>query len=358
MSALRLFGLLGGVLFLVWTWRALRRSGPRAALAPLTALSGVVLIALSLAPALAGVASRLLDLSGFQGNRLITVLVLAVVALWMGFLLLLARFKRMDADMDALFRDTVLQALETRATPPQAEAVLCVIPALNEAHNLGSVLAAMPADIEGHPVQALVVDDGSSDGTAEVAERHGAWVARVPTNRGGGAALRIGFDAAVRWQSACVVTLDADGQNRPEELHRLAEPVLSNESDIVIGSRILGTHHRTNWWRHLGVLVFNRIFNALMGTNITDIASGYRAARPAWVGTLPLRQDQYHTAEFLMLATKCGARIGERPITFDRRLSGTSKKGAELLYGMRFAYVLFRAWLRPLSRPPASVNPR
>jgi hypothetical protein len=347
-SALRLLGLLGGGLFLIWTLRALRRSGPRSALAPLTALTGVVLIGLSLAPGIAGVASGLLDLGDLRGSRLITVLLFAVAALWIGFLLLLGRLSRTQAEMDALIRATVLQGVEARAPPPEPGAVLCVIPALNEARNIPDVLAHMPKVLHGVPVHTLVVDDGSTDGTAAAAARCGALVAAVPMNRGQGAALRVGFDAATRWRAGCAVTLDADGQNSPKEMAELVAPVLDGAADVVIGSRILGVHHKTNWWRHLGVLFFNRVFNVLMDTSITDISSGYRAVRPDLVQTLPLRQDQYSAAEFLVLAAKRGARIVERPITFHRRASGRSKKGPEVLYGLRFAYVLLRSWLRPL----------
>lgn len=348
MTGLRLMGLLGGCLFLVWSWRALQRSGPRSALAPLTALSGLVLLLLSLMPEVVGLLSVLLDLGDLQGSRLITVLLLGVAVLWIGFLALLGRLSRTQTELDAVIRANALTAVEAAAPPPAPGCVLCVVPALNEAGNIADVLARLPETLDGVPVRALVVDDGSSDGTGAIAAGLGALVATVPLNRGQGAALRIGFEAANRWQAACVVTLDADGQNDPHEMAKLVAPVVRGTADLVLGSRILGKHHKTNWWRHVGVLLFSRVFNVLMGTRITDIATGYRAVRPQALRTLPLRQDQYSGAELMVLLAKRGARIAERPITFHRRLSGTSKKGAEALYGVRFAYVLLRSWLRPL----------
>ena len=86
----------------------------------------------------------------------------------------------------------------------------------------------------------LVVDDGSRDGTGEVAAEHGAVVARHVINRGGGAALRTGYRLMVDSGAEIVVTLDADGQHLPSEMERLVKPVLDGEVDVAHGSRVLG----------------------------------------------------------------------------------------------------------------------
>ena len=92
----------------------------------------------------------------------------------------------------------------------------------------------------GCGTEVLVVDDGSRDGTGDVAAEHGALVARHVTNRGGGAALRTGYRLMVESGAEIVVTLDADGQHLPSEMPRLVQPVLDGEVDIAHGSRVLG----------------------------------------------------------------------------------------------------------------------
>lgn len=348
MTLLRLIGILAGGLFLIWSVAALRRDTARAGLTPLTIPTGFALVLVGAFPGLAGVGATLLELGRYPGSRLIVLLILVAAVFWMTLLVVLSRLRKLGLQLDATIRTYLLAKLDATGVPVPERCVLCVIPALDEAINLSAVIRAQPETINGRPVRCLVIDDGSTDATAGVAEQAGALVVRNPVTRGGGAALRVGFEAALRWNACCAVTLDADGQNDPGEIHRLVEPIVRGEADIVVGSRILGVHHRANWWRHAGVILFSKIFNVLMETKITDIASGYRAVRPDALRRLPLRQDQYHTAEFLVFSAKRGAQIVEVPITFYRRASGRSKKGPEVLYGLRFAYVLFRSWVRAI----------
>ena len=180
----------------------------------------------------------------------------------------------------------------------------------------------------------------------DVAKEGGAAVICSPFRRGGGAAIRLGFDIADVVDAKIAVTIDADGQNDPQELPGLVTPIIDDKADVIIGSRIRGAHEITRWWRHVGVKLFSWIYNALMGVRITDISSGYRAIRVDCLPRLDLLQDQYHTSEFLVLCAKQGLRISEAPIHFRRRASGKSKKGNEFLYGLRFARALYTAWLR------------
>ena len=204
--------------------------------------------------------------------------------------------------------------------------VAILIPAYNEAENIGTVLDQMPAAVCGVGTEVLVVDDGSRDGTGDVAAEHGACVARHVTNRGGGAALRTGYRLMVESGAEIVVTLDADGQHRPDEMERLVKPVLDGEVDVAHGSRVLGHADRNHFARELGIVFFNRLVSFITRTHVTDCSNGYRAVRTTVLPQLVLRQEQFHTSEFMIEAIKRGIPAKEIPITVEQRLHGHSKK--------------------------------
>jgi glycosyltransferase involved in cell wall biosynthesis len=192
----------------------------------------------------------------------------------------------------------------------------------------------------------LVVDDGSRDGTGEVAARHGAVVARHVINRGGGAALRTGYRLLADSGAAIVVTLDADGQHLPSEMERLVEPIVSGEVAVTHGSRVLGEAEPNHYTRELGIVFFNRLVSLITRTRVSDCSNGYRGVRSDVLPQLVLRQEQFHTSEFLIEAIKRGIPAKEVPVTVAHRIHGHSKKPAVVRYGLGFANAIVRAWLR------------
>ena len=119
-----------------------------------------------------------------------------------------------------------------------------------------------------------MVDDGSRDGTAEIAAEHGVVVARHLINRGGGAALRTGYRLLADSRARIVVTLDADGQHLPSEMDRLVEPVLSGEVAVAHGSRVLGEAARNHYAREFGIVFFNRMVSLITRTKVSDCSNG------------------------------------------------------------------------------------
>ena len=348
-SAFRLFGVLTGLILILVGVLALRRTRPSAAFISTIVFGGAGICIVALFPQLATVLNDVLSMGAYPGSRLIALLLVATVFLWMLHSFQAARLSKSSDQLDKLIRYNAIK--EFSLTPSVAEripagCILCILPALNEEKSIGGVLQAFPKSLFEIPVVALIIDDGSSDKTRSVAESYGALVLQSPFQRGGGAAIRLGFDAAKKFNARVAVNIDADGQNDPGEMAGLVEPILKARADVVIGSRMLGSHEITRWWRHVGVKVFGFIFNALMGARITDISSGYRAISVDKLNRLQLFQDQYHTSEFLVLCAKQGFQIAEAPICFKRRTSGKSKKGNEFLYGIRFARALLTAWLR------------
>src|SRR4029077_7989841 len=186
----------------------------------------------------------------------------------------------------------------------------------------------------GVETAVLVVDDGSRDGTGDVAAAHGAIVARHVINRGGGAALRTGYRLMVDSGAEVVVTLDADGQHLPSEMERLVKPVLDREVDVAHGSPVLADVDGTHFAREIGIVFFNRLVSAITRTKVSDCSNGYRAVRTTVLPQLVLRQEQVPTLEVLIQANKRGIPAKEVPITVERRLHGHSKKPAVVRYGL------------------------
>ncbi len=292
----------------------------------------------------------LLSAFSFEKGNGGRILGLAVIAIFIGFGLILRALavgarnaRQLSAALEGLAWEEFRQAhLPERFR----DKIAILVPAYNEADNIGTVLDQMPAEVCGVRTEVLVVDDGSRDGTGDVAAEHGALVARHVTNRGGGAALRTGYRLMVESGALIVVTLDADGQHLPSEMARLVEPVLSGEVDVAHGSRVLGHADRNHFARELGIVFFNRLVSLITRTHVTDCSNGYRAVRTTVLPQLVLRQEQFHTSEFMIEAIKRGIPAKEIPITVEQRLHGHSKKPAVFRYGVGFANAIVRTWLR------------
>ncbi|MGH3771286.1 MAG: glycosyltransferase family 2 protein [Pseudonocardiaceae bacterium] len=224
--------------------------------------------------------------------------------------------------------------------------VVVIIAAYNERDCIGAVLAAIPPMSCGVPVDTLVIVDGCTDGTAEVARRHGARVCELVTNRGQGAALRLGYALARRGGARYVVTTDADGQYDLAELPLLLQPLIDDEADFVTGSRVLGRRETSDPVRHLGVHVFAALASVLTRRRLTDTSFGFRAMKAEVTGVLTLSQAQYQASELLLGVISHGYRVLEQPMTMLGRTAGKTKKGNNVLYGMRYARVLVGTWAR------------
>ena len=219
--------------------------------------------------------------------------------------------------------------------------VTILLPAFNEEQAIADTIHKIK---ELYPdFEVLVIDDGSTDNTMQAAMDAGANVWPHPYNIGNGAAVKTGLRMA---RGEWIVMMDADGQHDPEDIEKLVQPILSDEADFVIGSRVLGECADYSRFRMLGVHVFSRLINFIVGTNITDCSSGYRAIRGSVLDECLLLQEQYHTAEVIIEAAKRGFRITERPVTIACRLSGESKKGHDLKYGLFFLRTIIKTWLR------------
>ena len=282
-----------------------------------------------------------------SGGRILGLAVFAIFILFLLVLRSLSQAGRNSRQLSAVLEGLAWEEFRQAKLPERFRGkIAIVVPAYNEAENIGVVLERMPAEVCGVETAVLVVDDGSRDGTGDEAARRGAAVARHVINRGGGAALRTGYRLMVDSGAEIVVTLDADGQHLPSEMERLVKPVLDGEVDVAHGSRILGHADRNHFAREMGIVFFNRLVSFITRTHVTDCSNGYRAVRASVLPQLVLRQEQFHTSEFMIEAIKRGIPAREVPVTVEQRLHGASKKPAIVRYGLGFANAILRTWLR------------
>ena len=347
LSNLRIIGIVIGCLGLVSTFYVYRGPKWKRANFVLLSLFNISLIAVSSNPDLVNFARDMLALQEYQYGRILALLIISNLFLLFFSFGSRSRLENLRLQMDRLIRNLGTRGFEEGdGFKEKMRPVMVLIPAYNEARNLAEMLPLMPGQIDGRELGVLVVDDGSEDETKDVVRSCGQLVVSNLINRGGGAALRLGYDIFRKGGVRICVTMDGDGQHRPEDLRNLLGPIFEDRYDFVIGSRLLGRRERDSLFRLLGVYVFGRLISLLLGTKITDPSSGFRAFKMDAADSLNLYEDQYHTSELIIEAVKKGMRIGEVPITILRRRHGHSKKGANWKYGIRFARTIIKTWWR------------
>lgn len=305
----------------------------------------VALMAISLNPDILNSFLGFFSFEKGNGNRLIGLLVLSNLAIVVVLLTVIMRAGRTELTIDNYVRQlAVNQFLEEAKLPPSA--VVVIIPAFNEAENVGKVLRRLPREVLGQTMAPVVVVDGGTDETATVVRRLGHVPVVYPINRGGGSAIKAGYQVARSINAKYVVTLDADGQHDPDELPLVLGPLVRDEADFVNGSRVLGQYDRDSTVRFLGVHAFSWLISLLTLRKFTDTSNAFRAIRVSLLQQLNLRQQQFHTAEILMEASRAGARVIEVPITIRHRASGESKKPKSMRYALNYLRVIFSTWLR------------
>jgi glycosyltransferase involved in cell wall biosynthesis len=202
--------------------------------------------------------------------------------------------------------------------------VVLFLPAHDESATVAGVIGRAPASVAGHPVEVLVVDDGSTDGTAARAAAAGATVVRHPANLGLGAAVRTGLRAALQRDPVAVAFCDADGEYAPEELHRVVGPIVGGGADYVVGSRFAGSIRHMLPHRRLGNRLLTWALARVTGLPLTDGQSGYRALSPAAARDAEIAHD-YNYAQVLTLDLLAkGYRYAEVPISYAWRRGGRS----------------------------------
>lgn len=188
-------------------------------------------------------------------------------------------------------------------------AITAILPAFNEEVSIGSIVV----HARQHADRVIVIDDGSTDRTAEIARLAGAEVIRHPFNKGKGAALKTGFNIAMQNGTEVIVTMDADGQHDPEEIPKLVAPILKGEADMVNGSRYVnGNGKNTPIYRRMGQTVLDKVTNLNSGLHITDTQSGFRAFAKHTASVFRFRQNGLAIeSEMLIDAANAGLKIKE-----------------------------------------------
>ena len=237
------------------------------------------------------------------------------------------------------------QALTGEGPDFSQHKISVIIPAFNEARFIGSVIL----QLKKHPLQVLVVDDGSDDDTAEIARAAGAEVLSLPFNQGKGAALNAGLAKASQENPDAIVLIDADGQHLPEELEQVVAPILDRHADIAIGSRYLSNTSRTPAHRKFGHKVLNLVTRLSSGVAVSDSQSGYRAFGPNAYRILAFSSKGFSVeSEMQFLASEYNLRVVEVPITIqylDKEKRSPWKQGASVLNGIVSLTSLYRPLL-------------
>ena len=242
-------------------------------------------------------------------------------------------------------RRSCWQVLKSRALD-EAMKLIIQIPCLNEREHLGATVADLPRSVPGvDSIEVLVIDDGSTDGTAQVAEELGVHhIVRFPRNRGLAAAHMAGLDACLRLGADVVVNTDADNQYRGEDIAALVAPIAAGAADIVVGDRQTDEIKHFSWLKRALQRWGSGLVRRASGTEVQDSTSGFRAMNRKAISTLFVHNKFSYTLETMIQAGNAGlvvvnAKIRTNPKTRESRLFASVPQ-----YLRRNGPVIFRSY--------------
>ncbi len=201
---------------------------------------------------------------------------------------------------------------------------LVVIPAFNEEGSIKRVIEGVRITLPHSTI--LVVNDGSTDRTSEIAKAKGAIVVDLPFNLGIGGAMQAGFRYAFEKGYDIAVQVDADGQHDAKEIPRLLLPLAEKKADMVIGSRFLGdSEFKSSIMRRVGISIFSHVISMIVGQKITDPTSGFRAVNRMAIQLFASDYPQdYPEPEAMILLHQCRLKMAEVPVGMSERYAGES----------------------------------
>lgn len=227
--------------------------------------------------------------------------------------------------------------------------VIAAIPCFNEARFIADIVTRVKKFIP----DVIVIDDGSNDGTSEIAAQAGAVVIRHTRQGGAGAATRTAFLVALERGADVLVTLDGDGQHAPEDLPAVLAAALEG-ADIVIGSRFLKPGYCIPKYRKFGIDVITWLFNFGSKVKVTDSQSGYRAySRRAMKSLMPTEPGFSFSIQTLVEARRMGLRIVEAPVDCIYHEFGSTKN--PVVHGLSVALSVARLRATGAFRPRRSA---
>jgi glycosyltransferase involved in cell wall biosynthesis len=220
------------------------------------------------------------------------------------------------------------------------------IPCLNEEESLPRVLAELPREVPGFDrVEWLVIDDGSTDRTVEVAKEHGVdHLVRLTSNRGLATAFQSGLDAALKLGADVIVNTDADGQYRASDIPRLVEPIVSRRADMVVGDRQVQTVDHFSPTKKLLQRLGSWVVRRASGTKVPDTTSGFRAYNREAALQLIVVSRYTYTLESLIQAGKMSVAIEDVPISPNPTERRSRLFPSTTSYVRRNAFAIFRAY--------------
>ena len=225
---------------------------------------------------------------------------------------------------------------------PQLD-IIIVIPAMDEEATIGKVIDGITTTLSPHKCEVIVVDGGSSDKTAEIAEQKGARILHQEGS-GYGDALQTGFDYAMlsHQQTSLIGMLDADGTYDPGDLPALLEPIVQDRADLVLGNRMVRMEHGAmSLTNRIGNRILSMTIRRLLHIQVHDTQSGFRLFRSDLTRCIDLRTTGMPFAtEMLIEAKEANARIREVPISYRQR-SGNTKLNP-LVDGFRILGTIIR----------------
>jgi glycosyltransferase involved in cell wall biosynthesis len=235
---------------------------------------------------------------------------------------------------------------------------IAIVPALNEQESIARVIDEILAFDPG--LEIVVIDDGSVDRTAAVAEQKGAHVIRLPYNLGIGGSVQTGFRYAFDNGFRIAVRLDADGQHDASQLAKLVQPVLADEADIAVGSRFAApSGYRSSMPRRAGITILAKTVSLLVGRRVTDPTSGFQALNRHAIALFAA--DYPHDipeVEAVLMTHKHRLRMIEVPVEMRERASGRSSIGRifAVYYMVKVLLALFVGLFRKNVTPLEDVK--